>query len=211
METMIVRLQTTEEVRQIRRKFYADPIFLLTSQLVMNRCVSLKPVELYATADLWVASLVDNGVCEPEFMAFELDDLRAELLRMQVDRQEGLLLQAIVLFKLIALMKAGKINGQMPTALAQVMDNDPVVRDFLRDCVLKEAEMKQQNRKVEVLSYDLVMATKQQPSDRKSLHQLFKQIVQEAGRSTNDTIEKHLMTLQEIDRQYRGEIEDEIN
>ena len=98
METIIVRLQTTEEVRQIRRKFYADPIFLLTSQLVMNRCLSLKPEELYATADLWVASLVENGVCEPEFMAFELDDLRAELLRMQVDRQEGLLLQAIALF-----------------------------------------------------------------------------------------------------------------
>ena len=61
METMIVRLQTTEEVRQIRRKFYADPIFLLTSQLVMNRCLSLKPEELYATADVWVASLVENG------------------------------------------------------------------------------------------------------------------------------------------------------
>ena len=211
MEPMIVRLQTAEEVRQIRRKFYADPIFLLTSQLVMNRCLSLKPEELYATADLWVASLVENGVCEPEFMAFELDDLRAELLRMQVDRQDGLLLQAIALFKLIALMKAGKINGQMPTALAQVMDNDPVIRDFLRDCVLKEAEMKQQNRKVELLSYDLVMATKQHPSDRESIHQLFKQIVEEAGRSTNDTIEKHLMTLQEINRQYRGEFDDEIN
>lgn len=211
METIVVRLRTAEEVRQMRRKFYADPIFLLTHQLVKSQCVSLKPEELYATADLWVGSLVENGVSEPEFMADELDDLRAELRQMQVDRQDVLLLQAIALFKLMALVQARRIDGQMPKALAVAMDNDPMIRQFLRDCVLKEAELKEQNRKVEVLSYQLVLATQQQPADHASLHRLFRQIVEEAGRGSNETIERNLVTLQEINRQYRGAFDEELN
>lgn len=149
---MICKLQTDEERRNIRMRFFKDPVFIISQAILRERKCCLTPEEVFCTAEKFVDFLLKIDISEPELIYSEVDiledDCKDEELRFQI------LMTSMM--KLSALRKVNPLANSLARILVPRCRK---YRDFLD--VLGELDRAEQKRivekgRVDLLKYELV-------------------------------------------------------
>ena len=148
---MIVRFDTPEERRNTRIKLYKDDVFLIAQETINKQKTSISMVELFASTDQFTNFLLDNDLSERDTMQFEIDDLKEEV----SDDETFYILLTLSFVKLCALRKAKPNAENVARALVGFCQEYDGFTDLLRQLQKKEKTRWLENKRANLLTYEL--------------------------------------------------------
>ena len=157
---MIVLFDTPEERRNTRIKLYKDDVFLIAQEAINKMVLSIPLVELFASADQFTNFLLDNDLSERDTMQFEIDDLREEV----ADKQTFYVLLSLSFVKLCALQMVKPNAENIARALVGFCQEYDGFIDLLRQLQKKEKERWFENKRADLLTYELKCIEKDTPT-----------------------------------------------
>ena len=158
---MIVLFDTPEERRNTRIKLYKDEVFLIAQEAIKKLETSIPLVDLFASAEQFTNFLLNNDLSERDTMQYEIDDLREEV----SDDQTFYILLALSFVKLCALRKVKPNAEDVARALVGFCQEYDGFTDLLRQLQKKEKARWFENKRADLLKYELKSLEKDVPSD----------------------------------------------
>ena len=127
---MVVRIMNKTQLRELRTKLYRDKVFALMHKQLTPLLTEggLSIFELFATADVFTESFLENSIEDPSFFEYEVDDLNDEV---EV-RQDLLLILIICYYKLLAMVPEetnAKQQARLPNAGAMQLNESPIAEE----------------------------------------------------------------------------------
>ena len=149
---MICKLQTDEERRNIRVRFFKDPVFIISQAILRERKCCLTPEEVFCTAEKFVDFLLNIDISESDLIYSEVDILEDDC----KDEELGFQILMTSMMKLSALRKVNPLANSLARILVPRCRK---YRDFLD--VLGELDRAEQKRivekgRVDLLKYELI-------------------------------------------------------
>ena len=157
---MIVLLETPEKRRDIRLRLYKDDVFLIAHEAIKSIKPSLTLEELFASADQFTFFLLDNDISDRDIMQYEIDSLKAEV----SDELSFFLILSLSFFKLSALRKTKDNAEKVARALVGFCQEYDGFTDLLKQLSKKEKERWLDNKRVDLLKYELKCISQEVPS-----------------------------------------------
>ena len=157
---MIVLFETPEERRNTRIKLYKDDVFLIAQETINKMETSIPLVDLFASADLFTNFLLDNDLSERDIMQYEIDDLREEV----PDEQTFYILLSLSFVKLCALRRVKTNSENVARALVGFCQEYKGFTDLLRQFQKKEKARWYENKRADLLTYELKCIEKGTPT-----------------------------------------------
>lgn len=157
---MIVLLETPEKRRDIRLRLYKDDVFLIAHEAIKSIKPSLTLEELFASADQFTFFLLENDISDRDIMQYEIDSLKAEV----PDELSFFLLLSLSFFKLGALRKTKDNAEKVARPLVGFCQEYDGFTDLLKQLSKKEHERWLDNKRVDLLTYELKCIPKEVPS-----------------------------------------------
>lgn len=157
---MIIMFETPEERRNTRIKFYKDDVFLIAQETINKLETSIPLVDLFASADQFTNFLLDNDLSDQDAMRFEIDDLREEV----SDEQTFYVLLSLSFIKLCALRMVKPHAENVARALVGFCQEYDGFTDLLRQLQKKEKARWFENKRADLLTYELKCIEKGTPS-----------------------------------------------
>ena len=167
---MICRLQTDDERRNIRMKFFKDPVFVISQAILRERKCCLTPEEVFCTAEKFVDFLLKIDISEPELIYSEVDILEDDC----KDEELGFQILMTSMMKLSALRKVNPLANSLARILVPRCRK---YRDFLD--VLGELDRAEQKRivekgRVDLLKYELITLSEESNSKGDAMQEINK-------------------------------------
>lgn len=156
---MIVSFETPNQKRDTRIKLYKDDVFLIAYETIKKQNLSLSIEELFASADQFTKFLLENDLVDRDVMQYEIDDLRAEI----SDDLTFHLLMALSFVKLCALRKVKPNAEDVARALVGFCQEYDGFTDLLRQLQKKEKARWFENKRADLLTYELKCIEKRTP------------------------------------------------
>ena len=157
---MIVLLDTPEKRRDIRLRLYKDDVFLIAHEAIKSIKPSLTLEELFASADQFTFFLLDNDISDRDIMQYEIDSLKAEV----SDELSFFLILSLSFFKLGALRETKDNAEKVARALVSFCQEYDGFTDLLKQLSKKEKERWLDNKRIDLLTYELRCIPKEVPS-----------------------------------------------
>ena len=157
---MIVLLETPEKRRDIRLRLYKDDVFLIAHEAIKSLKPSLTLEELFASADQFTFFLLENDISDRDIMQYEIDSLKAEV----SDELSFFLILSLSFFKLSALRETKGNAEKVARALVGFCQEYDGFTDLLKQLSKKEKERWLDNKRVDLLKYELKCISQEVPS-----------------------------------------------
>ena len=157
---MIVLLETPEKRRDIRLRLYKDDVFLIAHEAIKSIKPSLTLEELFASADQFTFFLLENDISDRDIMQYEIDSLKAEV----SDELSFFLILSLSFFKLGALRETKDNAEKVARALVSFCQEYDGFTDLLKQLSKKEKERWLDNKRIDLLTYELRCIPKEVPS-----------------------------------------------
>ncbi len=157
---MIVLLETPEKRRDIRLRLYKDDVFLIAHEAIKSLKPSLTLEELFASADQFTFFLLDNDISDRDIMQYEIDSLKAEV----PDELSFFLILSLSFVKLSALRETKDNAEKVARALVGFCQEYDGFTDLLKQLSKKEKERWLDNKRIDLLTYELKCIPKEVPS-----------------------------------------------
>lgn len=158
---MIVLLETPEKRRDIRLRLYKDDVFLIAHEAIKSIKPSLTLEELFASADQFTFFLLENDISDRDIMQYEIDSLKAEV----SDELSFFLILSLSFFKLSALRETKGNAEKVARALVGFCQEYDGFTDLLKQLSKKEKERWLDNKRVDLLTYELRCIEKEEQAD----------------------------------------------
>ena len=158
--SIICRLETEDERRDVRARFFKDPVFVIAHAVLRKRECALFPEEVFCTAEKFVDFLLKIDVTETELIHTEIDILD------ECCKDEELFFQVLIvsIMKLSALRKVNPVAGCLVRMLlprfCKHKDCLPMLENLDR---IEQKRIVDQGR-VDLLKYELITISKEQCS-----------------------------------------------
>ena len=157
---MMVLFESPEERRNTRIKLYKDDVFLIAQEAINKMEISIPLVDLFASADQFTNFLLDNDLSERDTMQFEIDDLREEV----SDELTFYVLLSLSFVKLCALRMVKPNAENVARALVGFCQEYDGFTDLLRQLQKKEKTRWFENKRTDLLTYELKSIEKSTPT-----------------------------------------------
>ncbi len=157
---MIIKYKTPEERRNTRIKLYKDDVFLIAQETLNQLETSIPMEELFASADQFTNFLLDNDLSERDTIQYEINDLREEI----SDDQTFYVLLSLSFVKLCALRKVKSNAENVARALVGFCQEYDGFTDLLKKFQKKEKAMWFENKRADLLTYELKCIEKGVPT-----------------------------------------------
>lgn len=156
---MIVLFETPEERRNTRIKLYKDDVFLIAQEAINKLETSIPLEALFVSADLFTNFLLDNDLSERDTIQYEIEDLREEV----SDEQTFYVLLSLTFVKLCALRMVKSNAENVARALVGFCQEYDGFTDLLRQLQKKEKARWFENKRADLLTYELKCIKKRTP------------------------------------------------
>lgn len=156
---MIVLFETPEERRNTRIKLYKDDVFLIAQEAINKLETSIPLEALFVSADLFTNFLLDNDLSERDTIQYEIEDLREEV----SDEQTFYVLLSLTFVKLCALRMVKSNAENVARALVGFCQEYDGFTDLLRQLQKKEKARWFENKRADLLTYELKCIEKRTP------------------------------------------------